>query len=278
MTHAFHALSLAGLLVFAMAGEAPQQPPPAQAKPEQAKPAPAQPQQKPRTTQPSRGSGGSATLTVEVTDMSGNGLGDVHVAASGPVDRSGDTGQNGSIAFRSMRGGTYRLRFEREGFTTLEREFVMRSGQGTTVSVALTAEPVEPTPAPEPPPAPEPKPAPSTRVVEPRSMSLPDFLDKNLIGGEPQKTTLLACAEGGTARLLQVRDPLDEQHADVDEILYVVAGGGTVRMRNQDTRMSPGHFALVPRGMPHTLRRDGRNPMILLSVLAGSPCDESALK
>ncbi|MGH9308055.1 MAG: carboxypeptidase regulatory-like domain-containing protein [Vicinamibacterales bacterium] len=271
MKHSFHALSFAALLVFAVAGEARQEKPPAQPAPQ-----PSQPQQKPRPAQPSRGGGGS-TLTVEVTDKSGNGLADVRVAAAGPVDRSGETGQNGSIAFRSMRGGTYRLRFEHEGFTTLEREFVMRN-QATTVSVALTAAPVKPAPAPEPPPAPEPKPERSTRVVEPRSLSLPDFLDKNLIGGEPQKETLLACAEGGTARLLQVRDPLDEQHADVDEVLYVVAGGGTVRMRNQDTKMSPGHFALVPRGTPHSLRREGRNPLILLSVLAGSPCDESALK
>lgn len=273
MKHSFHVLSFAALLIFAVAGEARQQTPPAQPAPQ-----PSQPQQKPRTAQPSRGGGGGSTLTVEVTDKSGNGLAAVHVAAAGPVDRSGETGQTGSIAFRSMRGGTYRLRFEHEGFTTLERELVMRGGQSTTVSVALTAAPVKPAPAPEPPPAPDPEPARSTRVVEPRSLSLLDFLDKNLIGGEPQKTTLLACAEGGTARLVQVRDPLDEEHADVDEILYVVAGGGTVRMRNQDTRMSAGHFALVPRGMPHSLRREGRNPLILLSVLAGSPCDESAVK
>ncbi len=274
MKYSFHALSLAALLVFAMAGEARQQTPSTPA----AKPS--QPQEKPRPAQPSRGrsSGGSATLTVEVTDKSGNRLADVHVAAAGPVDRSGDTAETGSLAFRSMRAGTYRLRFEHEGFTTLERELVMRSGQPATVSVALTAAPVKAEPAPEPAPAPEPKPAPSTRVVEPRTLSLPDFLDKNLIGGEPQKTTLVACAEGGTARLLQVRDPIDEEHAEVDEILYVVAGGGTVRMRNQDTRMNPGHFALVPRGMPHSLRRDGRNPLIVLSVLAGSPCDESAQK
>jgi mannose-6-phosphate isomerase-like protein (cupin superfamily) len=184
------------------------------------------------------------------------------------------------IVFRSMRPGTYRLRFEREGFTTLERDVVVRAGQPMSVSAALTAAPVKPTPVLPPPVAtaptpPAPKPAP--RNVEPRELSIPDFLDRNLIGGQPQKLSLLACAEGGTARLLQIRDPLsNEQHADVDELLYVVAGAGVLRIRNQDTRLNPGHFALVPRGIAHGLRREGRNPLIAVSILAGTPCNELA--
>jgi mannose-6-phosphate isomerase-like protein (cupin superfamily) len=106
-------------------------------------------------------------------------------------------------------------------------------------------------------------------------MSIPDFLDKNLIGGEPQKSTLMACAEGGTARLLQVRDPLtDQQHPDVDEMIYVVAGNGVLRIRNQDTRLEPGFFALVPRSISHSLRRAGRNPLIVVSVFAGAACTD----
>ncbi|MGH9372126.1 MAG: cupin domain-containing protein [Vicinamibacterales bacterium] len=233
--------------------------------------------QKPRAPQ-SRASS-TLTLTVEATDKSGNSLADVEVGVTGPVDRKGTTEQKGAIVFRSMRSGTYRIRFEREGFVTLERELVIRAGQPASVSVALSAAPVKPVEAPAPAPSHEPEPAPrSQRVVEPRTLSLPDFLDENLIGGEePQKVTLLGCAEGGTVRLLQVRDPLtDQQHADVDEILYVVAGGGVVRIRNQDTKVSPGHFALVPRGIPHGIRRDGRNPLILLSIFAGTPCTETA--
>ena len=112
--------------------------------------------------------------------------------------------------------------------------------------------------------------------MEPHSLSIPDYLDKNLIGSEPVKTSLLACADGGTAVLLQVREPLNDlQHAEADEILYVVAGAGILRMRNQETKMAPGHFALVPRGVSHTLRRDGRNPMIAVSLLAGTPCTET---
>ena len=214
-------------------------------------------------------------MSVQFTDRSGNPIGDVAVRVGCPVDRSGSTGQDGAVGFRSMRAGTYRLRFERDWFTTLEREVVMRN-QAADVSVALTAAPSKPAPvapAPEPPPPP---PVRTPKAVEPHNLSLPDYVVKNMIGSEPVKTSLVACAEGGTAVLLQIRDPLsDRQHAEADELLYVVAGSGILRMRNQDTKMGPGHFALVPRGMTHSLRRDGRTPMVLLSVLAGPACTET---
>lgn len=233
---------------------------------------------------PQAGQGrGGLTLAVEVTDPGGNALEDVQVAVSGPVERSGTTGDKGTLALRTLRPGTYRLRFERDGFITLERELTVRAGSPASVSVALSPSPEPPAPASkpaeaaEPRPAPDPEPARLPRAVEPRVLSIPDYLDDNLIGSQPQRTTLLGCAEGGTTRLLQIREPLPEQlHADVDELLYVVAGNGTLRLPNQETRMQPGHYALVPRGVPHSVRRDGRNPIILLSVLAGAPCTEPA--
>lgn len=237
----------------------------------------AQQAQQPRP-QAGRG-GGGLTLTVEVTDPGGGALEDVQVAVTGPVDRSGATGAKGTLAMRAMRPGSYRLRFERDGFLTLERDVVIRAGASASVSVALSPAPEPPAPAAptaDPPPAaPEPAPSTPSRVVEPRVLSIPDYLDDNLIGSQPQRTTLLGCAEGGTTRLLQIREPQAEQlHADVDELLYVVAGSGTLRVRDQETRMQPGHYAMVPRGFPHSVRREGRNPIILLSVLAGSPCTE----
>ncbi|MCA1562007.1 MAG: carboxypeptidase regulatory-like domain-containing protein [Acidobacteria bacterium] len=215
-------------------------------------------------------------MTIEVTDRTGAPVGDVQVALAGPVDRSGATGQDGTMVFRSLRPGTYRLRFEREGFTTLEREVVVRAGQPPTVAVVLTPAPVEQA-APPPPVVPPPPAARPARAVDARTLSLPDFLEKNFVGSDPLKTSLLACADGGTGRLLQIRDPLENQeHADADEFLYVVAGEGTVRVKEQETKVRSGFFALVPRGFPHTLRRQGRNPLIVLSVLGGAPCTESA--
>jgi mannose-6-phosphate isomerase-like protein (cupin superfamily) len=266
-------LPLSFTCAFAVVSAAAQTPqPPGTGSPQTPSARGAGPSSQPRST------GTPPAVTVEVTDKSGNPVEGVSVGADGPVERSGNTGNDGTIVFRSMRPGNYRLRFEREGFTTLERDIVVRAGQPMSVSAALTAAPVTPSPV-VPPPVSEPPPAPAkppARNVDPRSLSIPDFLDKNLIGGgEPQKLTLLGCAEGGTARLLQIRDPLsNEQHADVDEILYVVAGAGVLHIRNQDVRLNPGHFVLVPRGIAHGLRREGRNPLITVSVLAGTPCSD----
>lgn len=214
------------------------------------------------------------TLSIEVTDRSGETVGDVAVSATGPVERSGTTSEKGAIMFRAMRAGTYRLRFEHVGFVTLERDVVM-TAKPATVTVALTPVP-EPESEPDAEPEPdEPPAAGPPRDVAPRTLSIPDFLDKNMIASEPHRATLLGCAEGGTARLLQVRDPLEQQlHDELDEILYIVAGAGVLRIDTRDTKVGPGFFALVPRGVPHSLRRQGRNPLIALSVLAGEPCVE----
>jgi hypothetical protein len=257
---------------ISLAAQVPPTTPPPQT-PAQPAPQPPKTSAPPRTTPTT----GGTTLAIEVTDRSGNGVGDVRVSSGGPVDRNGNTAKDGSIAFRAMRAGTYRLRFEHPDFITFEREVVVQGVRPSSVSVALTAAPRQPEPVAPPPQAPAATPPPKpTRPVDPRSLSIPDFLDTNLIGGgEPQKITMLACAEGGTARLLQVREPLnDQQSGDADVMLYVVAGSGILRIRNQDTKAGPGFFALVPRGMPYSIRRDGRNPVILVSVLAGSACPD----
>ena len=214
-------------------------------------------------------------LSVQVTDKSGNGIGNVAVAVSGPVDRSGQTAADGSVAFRSLRGGTYRLRFEHERYITLEREVVV-GPRATDVSVALNPSPVvKPVVAP-PAPVEPPKVDKPQRAVEPRNLSIIDFVEKNLIGSEPQKTSLLACTDGGTARILQVKEPMTNQvNADADQVLYVVAGSGTVRVRDQDYKAVPGWFVLIPRGVPLGARRDGRNPLITLTVTMGTACTDS---
>lgn len=218
----------------------------------------------------------SSALSVTVTDKSGNGIGDVNVAISGPVDRSGQTAADGSVAFRSMRGGTYRLRFEHERYITLEREIVV-GARASEVSVALNPAPVaKPLIAPPAPVTPPPV-QPSKRTVEPRTLSMSDFLEKNLIGSEPQKTSLFACTDGGTARVLQIKEPLTNHvNADADEVFYVVAGGGSVRVRDLDYKAGPGLFLLIPRGVPVGARREGRNPLIALTVTMGATCTDSA--
>jgi mannose-6-phosphate isomerase-like protein (cupin superfamily) len=250
----------------------PQTPAPQTPPPQGQTPAP------PRTAPRATSTPSTSTLAVQVTDKSGNGIQGVAVEVTGPVERSGMTGGDGSISFRSMRAGTYRLRFEHEKYVTLEREVVMRGA--SEVAVALNPAPVKPVVAPPPPPqaaAPPPEQR-KLRPVEPRALSIPDFVDKNFIrSSEPQKSSLIACTDGGAARVLQVKEPLNNQQNDTaDQLLYVVAGAGTVRVRDQAYQAEPGWFVLIPRGVQHGIRREGRNPMIALTVALGAPCAETA--
>jgi mannose-6-phosphate isomerase-like protein (cupin superfamily) len=223
-----------------------------------------------------------STLSVQVTDKSGNGIGNVAVALTGPVERSGTTGPDGSLAFRSMRAGTYRLRFQHDGFITLERELVLTRG-AADVAVALnpappTVKPAAPVAAPVPAPVAPPA-ARTLKTVEPRAVAMVDFINRNFIGSEPQKLSLLACSDGGTARLLQVKEPLANLQDDTaDQLLYVVAGGGVVRVKDQSYKAEAGSglFVVIPRGAPHSIRREGRNPLIALVVAVGPSCTEAA--
>jgi carboxypeptidase family protein len=258
---------------------APQTPPAQGQKPAPQTPAPqgqtpAPPRTAPRaaTSTPS-----TSTLAVQVTDKSGNGIQGVEVAVSGPVERSGVTGDNGSISFRTMRAGTYRLRFEHEKYVTLEREVVMRGA--SEVAVALNPAAVKPVVTPPPPP-PQAAPAPEQRKlrpVEPRTLSVPDFLEQNFIrSSEPQKTSLIACTDAGAARILQIKEPLNNQQNDANDLLlYIIASASTVRVKDQTYKADNGWLALIPRGVSYSIARAGRNPVMAMMVAMGAPCTET---
>jgi mannose-6-phosphate isomerase-like protein (cupin superfamily) len=212
-----------------------------------------------------RGAGGSATLAVSVSDAGGAPLGDVNVTLTGPQSRQART-ERGRIALEELPAGVYRLRFDREGYLSFEREVTARGGAPIEVKVTLTAAP----PPPKPPAPPEPPPPPSVKA-DPVTVNISTFLDKNFIGRLPEKSSRLACSGSGTATLIQLRDPLDHTHAAADEYIYVVAGAGNIRIGGADQPLQTSVFAFVPRGTPHTLTPGGRNPLIVLSVL-GEPC------
>jgi mannose-6-phosphate isomerase-like protein (cupin superfamily) len=108
-------------------------------------------------------------------------------------------------------------------------------------------------------------------------VSIPAFLDKNFIGRDPLKESVLGCTPDATTRLLQLREPLAEHtHADLDETLYVVAGEGTVRANGESIPVAAGSMSVVPRGVAHSIERRGKNPLIVLSTLSGAPCKAPA--
>jgi mannose-6-phosphate isomerase-like protein (cupin superfamily) len=212
---------------------------------------------------------------VQVTDGSGLPLANVQVIAQGPVSREGVTAEDGSIRFANMRAGSYRLRFAREGSITLERDITVRAGEPLLVDVSLSAAPVVAKPAEPVRPLSPPEPPAKTLgpPVEPKVTPIPAFLDKNFIGREGRKDSPLGCTSTGTATLLQLREAwLNHTHDDADEWLYVVAGEGTLRIGNVDQHLQAGTFSLIPHTVPHALLPEGRNPLIVVSMLTGPSC------
>jgi mannose-6-phosphate isomerase-like protein (cupin superfamily) len=249
---------------------APPAQPPAQTPAQPPATPPATPEKKPaaRRQQPAQ-SMVPTTVTVTITDASGAPVDNVHVSATGPVSRQTLSIDSGVARLNSVKPGDYRLRFEREGFITLERDLTVKGGSPASIDVSLT-------PAPPAPPAPEPPPsaAPNAPPGEAQSVSIVDFLEKSHFSGkDPQRVDQLGCTASAKTTLVQVKDDQPEtSQKDADEVIYVVGGDGKMRLGNTDIALTAGSLAIVPRGTVRALSRKGRSPLIVLSILSGPPC------
>lgn len=223
---------------------------------------------------PQRRPVGSATFAITVSDPAGTPLGDVSVTLDGPSTREVRT-ERGRIALEGLPFGTYRLRFDRQGFLSFEREVIARTATPIDVKVTLTPVPPPP-PAPAPPVQPSPPaaapPAPALSST-PIAIDMTSFIEKNYVGRGSGKVSPLGCTTGGPATLIQVKDPITEHvHADADEFLYTIAGDGSVRAGGKDQPLRAGLFMVIPRGVPHLIVAITRNPLVLLSIKAGEHC------
>ncbi|HEX7085948.1 MAG TPA: carboxypeptidase regulatory-like domain-containing protein [Vicinamibacterales bacterium] len=226
--------------------------------------------------QRSRAAAATSTLTATVTDGGGLPLQGVQVTVTGPLEREGTTLPNGVVRFLNMRAGQYRLRFAYEKFVLLERDVTIRAGAPLAIDVMLTR-----APEPEAPPEPE-KPAEAPKEAappgDPNVVELVSFIERNFISSRDQmKRDELGCTASAQTTLLQIREPVPERALpDADEVLYVVAGEGTLRLGNRDVPLSGSTMAVVPRGTVRGLTRSGRNPLIVLSVVSGPACTASS--
>jgi cupin superfamily acireductone dioxygenase involved in methionine salvage len=213
----------------------------------------------------------TSSARIAVRDQDGTSLSEVRLVLSGAGTGEFVTSGAGTVVVPDLKDGAYRLRCEREGFITLEREFTVRGGAYSQIDVVLN-----PAPPPPPPPAPEPAPAAVPSGGRPVTMSVVDYLDKNLIGREPLKESILACNPLETVRLLQMREGVAQHvHASGDEVIYVVAGEGTVRIGEAATPVRAGSLVVVTNGTGHAFERGGKNPLIVVSTLVGAPCDQA---
>jgi hypothetical protein len=220
-----------------------------------------------------------------VTDRSGNPAADAQVTAEGPASRAGSTDLTGMATLRTLTPGTYRVRAEREGFITLEKEVVVRAGSPMNSDFALSAAPPvaepeppppppPPAPAPTPPPPAPPPPAPKLMPGNPAVLSIQNLAEKSLGGRDPVKTVAIGCSGASRAQLVVVRQVLESNtHEDTDEMIYLVAGEATLTMPgSKDQALTPSWFGLVPRGTSYKIAQKGRNPAVLLTMVSGEPC------
>jgi len=217
----------------------------------------------------------TTSVRVSVHDPNGGSLDGVRLILSGSAEGEYSTAAAGTAVLPNIKDGMYRIRCERDGFITLEREFPVHSaGALTPVDIVLTPAP----PPPAPPPAPKPAaPLAGAPAGPPVNVNIPDFLDTNFIGRDPMKESILACKPAETVRLLQLRDGVAEHvHDKVDEVLYVVAGDGAVRVGSQTMAVRAGSLAVVPQGVAHAIERRGKNPLVVVSTLSGGPCRAGA--
>ncbi len=256
-----------GAPAFALAHAAPPQAP---------APAPAAQAPAPKRPRPAAPSTATVVLTATVNDPSGAPIPDVTVTVIGPVEREGVTTAMGQARVMGIRAGTYRIRFEKEGFHTFEKEVIWKSGAPPSVEATLTPAPPPPAPPP-PPPAPEPpKPVvPDYPAGKPANLSVPDYIERNHITNkEPHKENLIGCSGGAQTWLWQVREPWQKRsHEAAELMLYVVGGEGTVTLDGRDIQVAAGTFFLIPRGTTYGLAKRGRAAaMYMIATLSGPPC------
>lgn len=225
----------------------------------------------------------TSTLQVRVTDRTGVPVRDVTVNADGLVSREGVTDANGEVQFRAVANGTYRVRAAGPRFITLEKEVAVRAGSASVpIEFALSGAPPpppppppSPAPAPQPPVPAQPSAAPAPKAGEARVVSIVDLAERSLTGRDPMKLVPIACSGLDNTQLIVLRETrIAPANPDADEMLYVVGGEATLLLGGREQAITSGWFAVVPRGVSHTLTRRGRNPLIVLSTTGGRPCGD----
>jgi mannose-6-phosphate isomerase-like protein (cupin superfamily) len=208
---------------------------------------------------------GPVTFAIAIADLSGAPIRDVKMKITGASARTTRI-QNGRAVLEGLRAGAYLFRFEKAGYVTFEREVTARGGKPVDVKVRLTpwVQPSKPV---------APQLTDSKFVV----LDMPAFIEKNYVGREAGKTSLLGCAPGGAGTLLQINGAAAQHaHNEADEFIYVIAGKGTLQLGDREEALSPAVFLMIPRRMAHTLTSASKKPLVIMSVRAGENCASHA--
>src|SRR4026207_1320783 len=104
----------------------------------------AQPPARGAAQKPAVASPRTSSARIAVRDQDGTSLSDVRLVLSGAGTGEFVTGGAGTTVIPDLKDGADRLRCEREGFITLEREFTVRGGAYSQIDVVLSLAPPPP--------------------------------------------------------------------------------------------------------------------------------------
>jgi quercetin dioxygenase-like cupin family protein len=71
------------------------------------------------------------------------------------------------------------------------------------------------------------------------------------------------------------QDQPDRLYDGAETEYYVVAGQGAVRLNGRETPLVAGSYVSIPRNTGHSIIRRGNRALIVLSLLAGEPCEQA---
>jgi hypothetical protein len=248
------------------AQQPPAQQPPAKTKAPSSSKAPA----KQRRSQASR----TVTATVSVTDATGQTLPETTVTMSGPTERDGRTAANGTLHFAGLQPGDYRVRFEREGYITLERELTIKA-QPARIDASLS--PAPPPPAPPPAPKPAVTAGPGHDPLPQVDFDITAYLEKNYLSSGAQRVESIACSPTDSVDLVQTNESYTSAAAGARQLVLVtIAGRGHVTAggRTMSVDARSGTTVTIPRDVGFEATREGNRPLVFVLVQFGEGCEQ----
>ena len=103
---------------------------------------------------------------------------------------------------------------------------------------------------------------------QPLTHVIGDLLEKEYVGKQPRRETLLSCSGSERSTMIQLNEALPERlYENADAIYYVLGGEGAIMMNGKETRLGLNAFVSVPRGTSHSFSRRG-NRLLVSAVRA----------
>ena len=91
-----------------------------------------------------------------------------------------------------------------------------------------------------------------------------DKMGKATLFESPRILVGLNCFEPGQEHALHA-------HAGTDKVYHVLAGRGVFLLEGREEPMEPGVMLVAPDGVPHGIRNDGGERLVVLAILAPAP-------